>query len=100
MCDQIFFEEHGDVGQVLRSAEEMIDSCGSNGTRGRRENVVHDGKVMHSQVPYHVDISLEQAEVDARGIVVENIAEHLGFCDGLYLADGSGVDERMIDHKR
>ena len=62
------------------------------------DQVVHDGEIVRRQVPDHVDIVLEQAEIDARGIVVEELSEH-AFVDQLAdLPHGAGEEERVIDH--
>ena len=40
------------------------------------DQVIHDRQIVRRQVPDHVDVVLEQAEIDAHRIVVIKIAQH------------------------
>ena len=57
---------------------------------------VEDREIVHREIPDHVHVALEQAEIDAGGIVIEDPSElavrrHVGD-----LAHRVGVDERMV----
>ena len=62
------------------------------------DQVVHDGEIVRRQVPDDVDVVLEQAQVDARGIVIEELAEDALVDHLADLADGAGEEEGVIDH--
>ena len=58
---------------------------------------MHDRQIVHRKVPKHVHVVLKEAEVHPRGIVIAHLAEVAGADDLVHLADGGGVDERMVD---
>ncbi len=62
------------------------------------DQVIHDGEVVRGEVPDDVDIVLEEAEVDARGIVIEELAEDALVDHLADFADGASEEEGVIDH--
>ena len=98
MRDQVGGEEHGQIGDVLRLAGEVRQA----GRRDRHrlltgEDVVHDRQVVDGQVPDHVDIVLEEAEVDPRRVVVIDLPQIAGLDQLAHLANRAGVDEGVVD---
>ena len=39
------------------------------------DKIVHDRQIVRSEIPQHIDVVLEEAQIDPRGIVVIEIAE-------------------------
>ncbi len=77
----------------------MGGPCGRDRDRLLSKHVIHDREVVHGKIPQHVDISLEQAEVDPDRVVVVELAQVPAFhqlLDGLY---GTRVDECVVDHQ-
>src|ERR1700754_3151107 len=99
MSDHIFFKEHGDVSQVLRAAEDVIDACGGNRARSRRKNIVHDCQIVNGEVPDHINISLEKTEIDSGRIVIKDVSQFSGISNLFDLAYGARVYERVVHHK-
>ncbi len=54
---------------------------------------------MRSEVPDDVDVVLKEAEIDPHRIKIVNITEPARRDDLLHLADGSRIDERVIDEE-
>ena len=46
-----------------------------DGLRAALDHVIHDGKIVRSKIPQHVDIVLEKPQIDAGGIVVIELAQ-------------------------
>ena len=63
------------------------------------EQVEDDGDVVGGQVPRHVDVLLEEPEVEAPGADVLDLADVAGFHDLLDAVDGGGVDEGVPHHQ-
>src|ERR1019366_3094423 len=62
------------------------------------DKVVHDRQVMWSKIPNHIYVMLEQAQVDAHGVVVIQVAQH-SFLQQLFdLAHGSGEEKGVVHH--
>ena len=53
---------------------------------------------MRSEVPDDVDVVLEEAEVDAGGVVIIKLAENALVDHLANFADGAGEEEGVIDH--
>ena len=69
-------------------------------TGGSPEQVEDDGDVVRRQVPRHVDVLLEEAQVEAPGADVLDLADVAGLDDLLDAAHGGGVDEGVPHHER
>ena len=76
----------------------MALAGGTDAFRLGVDQVIHDGEIVRRQVPNHVDIMLKQAEVDARGIVIEELSEDALVDQLADLPDGASEKERVIDH--
>ena len=66
--------------------------------RRHAERVVHDREVVRGEVPQHVEVGLEQAEVDPDRVEVEDAAELSTRDEVTNLADRARAHERVIDH--
>src|SRR5450755_4069203 len=53
---------------------------------------------MRSKIPDHVDIVLKEAEVNAQGIVVIQVAESAFVCQLADFLDGTRKQEGVVDH--
>jgi hypothetical protein len=71
---------------------------GRNGFRVFVQQVVHDRQIVRRKVPDHVAIVLKKSQVDARRIVVVELAERPFLEQFLDLADRAGKQERVIHH--
>lgn len=71
------------------------------GDRGRflGQEIIHDRKVVDRQVPDHVDVVLEQAEVDPDAVEVKDVADLAGADDVLDLVHRAVIDEDVVDHE-
>ena len=63
------------------------------------QQVVEHREVVHREVPDHVHVVLEQAEIHPRAVVVVDVAEIAGADDLADLLDRAGVDEGVVDHQ-
>ena len=62
------------------------------------DEIVHDGQIMRREIPNHIDVVLEQAQIDPRGIVIVEIAQ-LTLIDQLAdLLHRSGKEKRVVHH--
>ena len=77
----------------------MAESGGGDGAGTKGQHVIHDRQVVHREIPQHVDVVLEQAQIHAHGIVVINFAQRATLDEFTDLPDGAGVDEGVIDHQ-
>ena len=91
--------EQRDVRQVLGRAREVIDAARRNRDRMLAQQVVEDREVVHGQVRDHVDVALEQAQVDPDRVVVVDAPEVAALDDLGHLAHRAGVDEGVIDEQ-
>ena len=58
--------------------------------------MIHDRDIMRRQVPDHVDILLEESQVDACGVVINQITQ-LAFVHQFFnFSHRTGIDEGMI----
>ena len=62
------------------------------------QQVIHDGKIVRRQVPDDIDVVLEESEIDARGIVIEDLSEDALIDHLADFAHGTGEQEGVIDH--
>ena len=63
----------GKVDGQIRDVLELVDvrSTGRHHEfRFLADEVVHDGQIMGGQIPEHVDIVLEQSQIDASGVII------------------------------
>ena len=62
------------------------------------DEVIHDGKIVRRKVPKHVDIVLEEAQIDASGIVVVELSQS-SFLEQLRdFLHRAGEQEGVVDH--
>ena len=61
--------------------------------------VVHDGDVVRRQVPDDVDVLLEQPQVDAGRVVIDDVPEFALADQFLDLAHRPGVNEGVVDEQ-
>ena len=63
------------------------------------EQVVDDGEVVRREVPQHVHVGLEQAEVDALRVVIGDLAQRIGADQVLQHPNHGVEDEGVVDHQ-
>ena len=73
--DQAVVEEAGQVRDVLRPARRRAPCRSRDRRRPLRRAGVHDREVVDRQIPEHVDVALEQPQVDAHRVEVVELAE-------------------------
>ena len=73
-------------------------SRGHHGLRLPAQHVEHDRQVVRRQVPDHVHVVLEQAQVDPHGVVVVDLAQRAVVDEMLHLADGPREQEGVVHH--
>ncbi len=88
------------IRQVLRCTGEVIRAARRDGRRMFAQQVVEDREVVHRQVGDHVDVALEQSEVDAGRVVVVDATEFAALDELAHLAHCAGVDEGVVDEDR
>src|SRR6516165_6043366 len=71
--DDVLGEIDGDERNVFDTVQ-MLFARSYDGFRLLPDHVVHDGEIVRGEVPNDVDVVLEQAKIDAKGIVVVQIA--------------------------
>ena len=86
-----------EISDARRLITDRVDRDGGYRNRLLRQNVIEDGEVVNRQIPKHVHIALEESEIDAHGIIVEDLSEIALLNNLPDLADRSRVDERMVD---
>ena len=96
MGDQIALEEDVEIGDVFGLAHHMAHAGCRNRDRALRQDEVHDGNVVHREIPHDADVMLEEPEIHADGIVVVDFSE-AARDQFMHLADSARVQERMID---
>src|SRR5205807_8467246 len=68
--DQLVVEEAGQVCHVDGMPGNVGGARRRHGTGRLAEDVVHDGQVVHGQIPEDIDVVLEQSEIHPHGVVV------------------------------
>src|SRR5262249_50194502 len=87
----------GDVGDVGQAAQ--VSAAGGHDALGlAADEVVDDGQVVGRQVPDHVDVVLEEAQVDPGGVVVVEGPQFPRVRQLLDLADGRVEQDRVVHH--
>src|SRR5262245_31630671 len=100
MGDEATVEVHCQVGDVLDAVADVAGATGTDAYRWFLDEMVQDGDVVRCQIPEHVDIALDEAEVDAHRIEVVQLAQVAARNDLLHLAYRTGIDEGVVDHER
>ena len=74
MRDHVASEMCRNVGDIFEWAIKMLDT--QRGDRNRRlfQKVIHDGKVMRSQIPDYVYVALDQAQTNADGVKIQQVS--------------------------
>jgi hypothetical protein len=89
--------KHRHIGDILQVAD-MGFTADADRNRFFLEQIIHHGKVMRRQIPDHVDIVLEQAEINPDRIIVINFTQRLFVDQLLDFPDRTGKNEGMIHH--
>src|ERR1700730_16740384 len=100
MGNHVLIKKHSDISEILGASKYMVDPGCSNSTWSRRKDIVHNCKIVNSKVPDNINVTLEQAEVDACGIVVEDVSQLPRVRDGFDFAHCTGVYKSVIHQKR
>ena len=92
-------EMHGDVRDVLVLKVGDAGAVGRYGNRALVDEVVHDRQVVRRKVPDDVRILLEETEVHAHRIQIQQLADVAPRDHRSHGAHRAGVDERVIHHQ-
>src|SRR3990167_10371378 len=98
MRDYIMRKVNSNKRHVLDAVQVFL-AGGNNGLRLVLDQIIHDRKIMGSQIPDHTHIMLKQAQVHPERVVVKEVANHLLVYELTDLSDGAGEQEREIDHE-
>src|SRR5437763_5563657 len=77
---------------------EMVLSSGDDCFRGFLNDVVHDRKIMGSQVPDYIYVMLEEPQVDARRVVIKQLSECVVIQKLLNFPNRPSKQECMVHH--
>ncbi len=91
--------EQAEMGHVLLAPADVTGGAGRNRGRLFLQQVVEHRQVVHREIPDHVHVVLEQAEIHPGAVVVVDLAEIAGADDVPDLLDRAGVDEGVIHHQ-
>src|SRR6185369_8928138 len=83
-----------DVDQIV----EVLFTRGNDSFRFLLDDVVHDREIMRGKVPNHVDVVLEQSQVHAHRVVIEQVAERAFVHQLADLAHSAGEQEGVVHH--
>ncbi len=97
--DEIAVEPDRHVGHVREAAPRVVRPDRRDVPGWLVDEVGEDREVVRREVPEHVHVVLEEAQVDAHGVEVVQVAELPHVDDLLHLAHGARVDESMIHHQ-
>ena len=89
--------EQRDVGRFSGVPGKWLMPRADTATGCSFEQIVQDREVMDRQVGDHVHVALEQAEVHADRVVIEDLAQIAAVDDLAHLPHGAGVDEGVVD---
>ncbi len=90
---------HRDVRHVFAiEAGEGGAVCGDRDGPGV-DQVVHDRQIVRGQIPDDVAVLLEQSEIDANRVQIEQLAQLPRVDQPANGANGTSIDERVIDHQ-
>src|ERR1700682_3893556 len=99
VSDQLVGKAEHHVSDVFDPLLDVAAASGANRVRLAVNHEIHDRKVVRRQVPNHVDVILEQPEIDPGRIEVQQVAE-FSAVDYLFdLAHGAGIDEGVVHHQ-
>ena len=77
---------------------EMVLSSGDDCFRGFLNDVVHDRKIMGSQVPHYIYIMLEKPEVDPRRVEIIELPQGAVIDEFPNFPHGAAKQKRVIHH--
>src|SRR5205085_10436908 len=97
--DERVVEAELDVGDVLQARLDVATARSHQARGPPPDDVVHDREVVRREVPDDVEVVLEEAEVDAHGVEVEQVADLPGRDDLLDAAHRARVDEGVVNHQ-
>ena len=97
--DEVALVEQRHVRDVRRLVPDMTDAGRRDGARLKTEHEIDDGQIVNREIPEDVHVVLKQPEVHTHRVVVIDLAELAARHERGDLADGAGVDERVIHHQ-
>src|ERR1043166_5366094 len=97
--DQRVVEAELHVGDVLKARLDVATAGRHQRCGLAPDDVIHDGEVVRGQVPDDVHVVLEQAEVDAHRVEVEQVADLPRRDQLLDAAHRARVDEGVVNHQ-
>src|SRR6476646_8881800 len=100
VSDHALGEEHGDVSDIFMTPRYVTDAgCGDRaGPLG--EQIVHDGQVVHGQIPDDIHILLEQTEVYTHRVVVIDVAQRAVVDQLPHFSHSARIHERVVHHEK
>jgi hypothetical protein len=101
MADDAGAVLHGQVGDVFAAAAGMGGTDGAHlGWQDPAQDVVNDAHVVRRQVPDHIDIGLEDAEVDPHTVDIEDFTQRAASHQFAHHADRAREHEGVIHGKQ
>jgi hypothetical protein len=83
----------------LPATIEMSDTRRGYSARRRRQEIIHDRKIVHCKVPHYVDIGLKQTQIHANRIVIAAIAKFARIEQVFDLAHSSRIKEGVVNRE-
>src|SRR6266404_5941227 len=94
---QVVTEIQVQVADIFRVRRGVAGANGGQTLRLPADQVIDDGKIMRRQVPEHVDVSLEQTQVDPDAVDVVDPAQLSRIDERFDLANGGTEEKGVID---
>ena len=99
MREEPLVEVHRHVCDVLVIEAGAGDAVSRHRDRPRVDQEVHDRQIVRREIPDDVGVLLQQPEVDAHRVQIQQRSEIAGVDERTDAADGPIIDERVIDHE-
>src|SRR5262249_40997589 len=97
--EQAVAEIQVEVSHVFLVGPGMTASHGRHAAGQAAQQKIDNGQIVRGQVPEHVDIVLQQAEVDADAVDIKDVAQLTGIDDLLDAPNRGTVNEGVVHHE-
>src|SRR5262249_35967063 len=80
----------------------LLGVAGAESREAARESpheVIQNGQIVRRQIPHHINVMLEQTQVDAHAVDEKQVADLAGIDDLLDFLNRAAVDKGVIDHQ-
>ena len=81
MSDKAIIKVGCNVSNIFYPSSEMFGALCRDGFRLLIDHIIHDRKIMGSQIPHDIDVVLEKTEIDSCRIIEEKSPQFLGIDD-------------------